>query len=258
MTDRTLLQQALDALHPQANRAFVEATRDALRAALAQPEAEPVAWMDDFGNTFPIGANKGSGHWLDDHKRTWVPLYATPQAIDGFGGNLDSAFAPAPAVPRPDEFVCPYCFDQGAAPAPSNQLSGNSGTLSDDDEELLNAALMHVLSGKSEQPAPAPVVPDASMRIEVTLDDSPVPIPIEVRGTTQMLMRLEAYLNGRVREIEELRAAAPAVQPLTDEQMTAIYRRVFGLVDSRPVGPQIDFIRAIEQAHGIGTQGGGK
>jgi hypothetical protein len=25
--------------------------------------------------------------------------------------------AAAPAVPRPDEFTCPYCFDQGAAPA---------------------------------------------------------------------------------------------------------------------------------------------
>jgi len=27
------------------------------------------------------------------------------------------AAAPAPAVPRSDEFACPYCFDQGAAPA---------------------------------------------------------------------------------------------------------------------------------------------
>lgn len=44
--------------------------------------AEPVAWMDDFGNAFPLGANKGAGSWMDAHKRTWKPLYAgaAPQA----------------------------------------------------------------------------------------------------------------------------------------------------------------------------------
>lgn len=46
-------------------------------------------------------------------------------------------------------------------------------------------------------------------------------------------------------------------EPLTDEQMTAIFRKAFGLIDSRPVGPQIDFIRAIEAAHGIPTQQAG-
>lgn len=40
--------------------------------------AEPVAWMDEFGNVFPLAANKGAGHWLDDHKRNWKPLYASP------------------------------------------------------------------------------------------------------------------------------------------------------------------------------------
>lgn len=40
--------------------------------------SEPVAWMDDFGNVFPLSANKGAGSWLDDHKRNWKPLYAHP------------------------------------------------------------------------------------------------------------------------------------------------------------------------------------
>ena len=45
-------------------------------------QAEPVAWMDDFGNVFPLAANKGAGHWLDDHKRNWKPLYtSTPPRI---------------------------------------------------------------------------------------------------------------------------------------------------------------------------------
>jgi hypothetical protein len=57
--------------------------RDALREELATLKgAEPVAWMDDFGNAFPLGANKGAGSWMDAHKRTWKPLYAgaAPQA----------------------------------------------------------------------------------------------------------------------------------------------------------------------------------
>ena len=44
--------------------------------ALAAPE--PVAWMDDFGNAFPMAANKGAGSWMDEHKRNWKPLYAAP------------------------------------------------------------------------------------------------------------------------------------------------------------------------------------
>lgn len=47
-------------------------------AMAAQPE--PVAWMDDFGNVFPLGANKGAGSWRDEHKRNWRPLYTAPQA----------------------------------------------------------------------------------------------------------------------------------------------------------------------------------
>lgn len=44
----------------------------------AQSRPQPVAWMDDFGNAFPLGANKGAGSWRDAHKRTWKPLYASP------------------------------------------------------------------------------------------------------------------------------------------------------------------------------------
>ena len=30
--------------------------------------------MDDFGNVFPLGANKGAASWMDEHKRNWKPL----------------------------------------------------------------------------------------------------------------------------------------------------------------------------------------
>jgi hypothetical protein len=33
---------------------------------------------------------------------------------------------------------------------------------------------------------------------------------------------------------------------LTDERITAIFRKVFNLIDSRPVGKQLEFVRAIE------------
>ena len=55
-------------------------------------QAEPVAWMDDFGNVFPLAANKGAGHWLDDHKRNWKPLYtSTPPRITAEQVELDLA-----------------------------------------------------------------------------------------------------------------------------------------------------------------------
>ena len=55
----------------------------ALQALAEQPaEQEPVAWMDEFGNVFPLGAQRGPRHLIEpmkplypsSQKRTWVGL----------------------------------------------------------------------------------------------------------------------------------------------------------------------------------------
>jgi hypothetical protein len=46
----------------------------AIKEALAQPEQEPVAWMDEFGNVFPLGAQRGPKYLNEPMK----PLYTTP------------------------------------------------------------------------------------------------------------------------------------------------------------------------------------
>lgn len=97
----------------------------ALRDELAKPDsgvasttndkAQPVAWMDDFGNVFPLAANKGAGSWMDEHKRNWKPLYAAPQPVEkipfaGYdpkfcaGSNPDNPQPPAEQGER-----CPDC-----------------------------------------------------------------------------------------------------------------------------------------------------
>lgn len=55
--------------------------RAALTAALALPDAQPVAWLDEFGNAFPLAAHSidGKPNWANQHKRGWKPLYAAPQ-----------------------------------------------------------------------------------------------------------------------------------------------------------------------------------
>jgi hypothetical protein len=78
-TLREAAQQALEALENAEEDGNCEyGATDALRSALAQQEREPVAWMDDFGNAFPLGAVKGAGSWRDDHQRNWTPLYTHP------------------------------------------------------------------------------------------------------------------------------------------------------------------------------------
>lgn len=62
------------------NRMSLEAIWRAMHDAAPTVEAQPVAWMDDFGNAFPLAANKGAGSWLDEHKRNWKPLYTHPAA----------------------------------------------------------------------------------------------------------------------------------------------------------------------------------
>jgi hypothetical protein len=50
---------------------------EALRTAIAEAEKqEPVAWMDEFGNVFPLGAQRGPKYLNEPMK----PLYTTPPA----------------------------------------------------------------------------------------------------------------------------------------------------------------------------------
>ena len=101
---KALLQQAFAALHPQANRAFVEATKDALRAALAQPEP-----IDGFGGNLddaidapapavPNGAVP-PGSW--EHLKVMMQHSAwegTLQLSDALANIDDFAKSAAPAV----------------------------------------------------------------------------------------------------------------------------------------------------------------
>lgn len=43
-------------------------------------------------------------------------------------GDCPRDYKPAPAAPRPDEFTCPYCFDQGAAPVVREPLTREQQT----------------------------------------------------------------------------------------------------------------------------------
>lgn len=188
MTDRTLLQQALDALHPQANRAFVEATRDALRAALAQPEPEPVAWCELTPN--------GSISYFDGkpmimvgpvgNEHHTVPLFTSPPA------------APAPAVPLTNERVLP-AFDAWK------------------DRYGL------------------PYEPNWSKETE-----------------TDCLAAFEAGIAAGQLALLSMRTVEH--KPLSNSQIVDATAQI----DYSENGYVIRLARAIEQAHGIGTQGGGK
>ena len=85
--------QAADALAQQ--QATIKSLNDALRitsqananlsAELAElrqqiAEAKPVAWIDKFGNAYPLNAWKPKNPtYHDDFKSDWKPLYTTPQ-----------------------------------------------------------------------------------------------------------------------------------------------------------------------------------
>ena len=70
---RKAAQQALGALKAgtDVDPIFAGETIDALRAALAQPEQEPVAWINEHGHS-----DRGLDAILDP--TGWTPLYAHP------------------------------------------------------------------------------------------------------------------------------------------------------------------------------------
>ena len=87
------------------------------------------------------------------------------------------------------------------------------------------------------------------------LDGAPQPareLPPLPDGWTQFEGGAELFDANQMRDYA--RAAQPARVPMTDEPMTAIYREAVGLFDSRPVGLQIEFVRAIERFHGIRSE----
>ena len=51
---------------------------------------KPVAYLDDFGNAFPLGAVKGAGSWRDEHQRNWKPLVTQADAEAEIGSVRSS------------------------------------------------------------------------------------------------------------------------------------------------------------------------
>lgn len=87
MTDHKVMQRALNALENLIEYDFhgkpltdssvpVAMAIAALREALANPKPEPVAWIDKFGNVFPLAAMRGPA-W---DREPWKPLYLAPPA----------------------------------------------------------------------------------------------------------------------------------------------------------------------------------
>ena len=123
-----LLQQALAALENPALPVYTTLRKE-IRMALAAPQPEPVAWrikpmvsqlfwqLSDDG--YYASCKRDQGYIVEN-------LYAAPPAAPapavcdggtcGLGGYCANCPRQSAAPARPDEFTCPYCFDQGAAP----------------------------------------------------------------------------------------------------------------------------------------------
>jgi len=99
-TDRELLQQALDALkhlclHSAAIKGYdgeqVQTAIVALRARLAQPEPEPVAFMDYFGQVSNPDENQCYIRWTMrdrlpmEEEDVLIPLYTAPPQREWVG-----------------------------------------------------------------------------------------------------------------------------------------------------------------------------
>ena len=81
MSDRELMQQALDALEGYARNCRCEGggapcdAAEALRARLAQPEPEPVAWWHDKGDVVDLNVSgHGTPLYFAPPKKEWVGL----------------------------------------------------------------------------------------------------------------------------------------------------------------------------------------
>ena len=87
MTDRELMQQALEALKKHAELGLLAgATITAIKEALAQPEQEPVAWMT------PTGALYRTEDVDECFDEKHIPLYTSPPASKPWVGLTDKEY----------------------------------------------------------------------------------------------------------------------------------------------------------------------
>ena len=93
MADKEAMQMALDALYENTTYSMQgdpvtyqdqrnDDTIEALRAALAQPEPEPVAWMHNFID-YVITKNRPTD--ITRNAGRWTPLYTAPPAKEWAG-----------------------------------------------------------------------------------------------------------------------------------------------------------------------------
>lgn len=100
MTDKELLQEALDALTYVGDKEIYSDTIDALRARLSQPEPEPVAWglqqqFEGKIGTAPVAFKR------HDEFGFVVPLYTAPPQLD----VPETAFGKMPETINMENFV---------------------------------------------------------------------------------------------------------------------------------------------------------
>lgn len=76
-----LLRAAIEGMHVMFGPTETGKQALFLTASIEQPTREAVAWIDQFGNVFPLGAYSPTGKpsYLDADKRGWKPLYRAAQ-----------------------------------------------------------------------------------------------------------------------------------------------------------------------------------
>ena len=97
MTKDEALKLALEALedlgmkhYESTGEVLYKETFTAIKEALAQPEQEPVAWMNDMGTHIDLNvSSRGTPLYTTPPQRTWVGLKDDDE-IDWDGGDLKS------------------------------------------------------------------------------------------------------------------------------------------------------------------------
>ena len=104
--------QIINSLRPELLDDNEIAIRD-LVAALDAARGEAVAWVDEFGNAYPLSAYSGKGDWQDDHKRHWRRAYAAPPAAAVPAANVTPMRQPRADLARLVESINAAVYANG-------------------------------------------------------------------------------------------------------------------------------------------------
>ena len=243
MTDKEVMQMALDVLTNKRYAPSIKETTEALRAALAQPEPEPVAWR--IRSTDPL--------------RDWTLMYCYPRTEEKFSNmEIQPLYTKPHSAAHSADSAESFCKPEPVAWMYINKMGGRQVSLMEPPQELKKDYYALYMAQPNPQLAQrngncllTGVCAAEGHRItKEKLNQKPVVWMYQDKSTNEVRFQkhMRAFVDHGATDEMPLFTAPPQREwvGLTDEEIKLFWSRSLADTEGETYLPLPEFARAIE------------